>query len=143
MVDDEARRGAKAARSEALAVSVAGQDEDVHAVGGGHDLAFDSPASGLERAWPIEARACFGEQPYIPADRIGASGVHTGLELPPGTDQFHYYEQPMHQQFRFAGEGQSRSNRLLARRSSVCEHKLCRFGSNSVAMSRAAGSDEL
>ena len=68
--------------------------------------------------------------------------MHVGLELPPGTDEFHYSERPMCQQFRFASEGQSRSSRLLAERSPVCKHTLCRFGSNAVVMSRAAGSDE-
>ena len=48
----------------------------------------------------------------------------------------------MRQQFRFASEGQSRSSRLLAERSQVCKHRLCRFGSNAVVMSRAAGSDD-
>jgi hypothetical protein len=57
-------------------------------------------------------------------------------------DEFHYSERPMCQQFRFASEGQSRSSRLLAERSPVCKHRLCRFGSNAVVMSRAAGSDE-
>ena len=55
--------------------------------------------------------------------------MHVGLELPPGTDEFHYSERPMCQQFRFASEGQSRSSRLLAERSPVCKHTLCRFGS--------------
>ena len=49
----------------------------------------------------------------------------------------------MCQQFRFASEGQSRSSRLLAERSPVCKHMLCRFGGNAVVMSRAAGSDDL
>ena len=49
----------------------------------------------------------------------------------------------MCQQFRFASEGQSRSSRLLAERSPVCKHRLCRFGGNAVVMSRAAGSDDL
>jgi hypothetical protein len=57
-------------------------------------------------------------------------------------DTFHYSEWPMRQQFRFASEGQSRSSRLLAERSPVRKHRLCRFGSNAVVMSRAAGSDE-
>lgn len=47
VVDDEARRRAEAARSEPFAVAVAGQDEDVNALGGGHDLAFDTPVAGL------------------------------------------------------------------------------------------------
>ncbi|MGO9882603.1 MAG: hypothetical protein ACLPV4_06265, partial [Solirubrobacteraceae bacterium] len=62
MVDDEARRGADAPRSEPLAVSVAGQDEDVHAFCGGHDLAFDAAAAGPECGWAPQARVCFGEQ---------------------------------------------------------------------------------
>ena len=45
--------------------------------------------------------------------------------------------------FRFASEGQSPSSRLLAERSPVCKPRLCRFGSNAVVMSRAAGSDEI
>ena len=48
----------------------------------------------------------------------------------------------MCQQFHFASQGQSRSSRLLAERSPVCKHRLCRFGNNAVVMSRAAGSDE-
>ena len=48
----------------------------------------------------------------------------------------------MCQQFRFASEGQLRSSRLLAECSPVCKHRLCRFGSNAVVMSRAAGSDD-
>jgi hypothetical protein len=58
-------------------------------------------------------------------------------------DEFRYSEQPMRQQFRFASEGQSRPSRLLAECSPMCKHRLCRFGSNAVVMSRAAGSDEL
>ena len=57
MVDDEACRGAEAAWSEPLAVSVAGYDEDVHALGGGDDLAFDPSASGLEGGWAPEPRS--------------------------------------------------------------------------------------
>jgi hypothetical protein len=59
-----------------------------------------------------------------------------------GWNEFHYSERPMCQQFRFASEGQSRSSRLLAERSPVCKHRLCRFGSNAVVIGRAAGSDE-
>ena len=62
MVDDEACRGAEAARSEPLAVAVAGEDEDVHALGGGHDFAFDTPAAGLECGWAPQPSLCFGEQ---------------------------------------------------------------------------------
>jgi hypothetical protein len=57
-------------------------------------------------------------------------------------DEFHYSEQLMRQQFRFASEGQSRSSRLLAERWPECKHRLCRFASNAVVMSRAAASDE-
>ncbi len=60
-----------------------------------------------------------------------------------GADEFHYSERPMCQQFRFASERQSRSSRLLAERSPASKHRLCRFGSNTVVMSRAAASDEL
>jgi len=49
VVDDEACLRAEAARSEPLAVAIARQDEDVHALSGGDDLAFDTPASGPER----------------------------------------------------------------------------------------------
>jgi hypothetical protein len=58
-------------------------------------------------------------------------------------DEFHYSERLMRQQFRFGSEGQSRSSRLLAERWPECKHRLCRFASNAIVMSRAAGSDEL
>ena len=61
VVDDEARRGAEAERSEPVAVAVAGEDEDVHAVGGGHDLALDASAARLECGWAPELRLCCGE----------------------------------------------------------------------------------
>ena len=48
----------------------------------------------------------------------------------------------MRQQFRFASEGQSRSSRLRAERSPGMQARLCRFASNAVVMSLAAGSDE-
>jgi hypothetical protein len=48
--------------------------------------------------------------------------------LTTGADEFHYAEQLMRQQFRFASEGQSRSSRLLAERWPECKHRLCRFG---------------
>jgi hypothetical protein len=57
--------------------------------------------------------------------------------------EFHYSDQLMRQQFRFARQGQSRSSRLLAERWPECKYTLCRFASNAVVMTRAAGSDEL
>ena len=48
----------------------------------------------------------------------------------------------MYQQFRFASEGQSRSSRLLAERSPVCKHTLCRFAGNAVVMSCASALDD-
>lgn len=62
VVDDKAGRGAEAPRAEPLAVSVAGQDDDVDALSGGHDLALDTSASGLQGGWPPEPRLGFGEQ---------------------------------------------------------------------------------
>jgi hypothetical protein len=59
-----------------------------------------------------------------------------------GMDEIHYSEQPMRQQFRFGSERQSRSSRLVAERSPVCKHELCRFASKAVVMGFAAGSDE-
>jgi hypothetical protein len=54
-------------------------------------------------------------------------------------DEIHYSEQPMHQQFRFASDGQRRSSHLFAERSPISKHELCRFASNAVVMSLAAG----
>ena len=54
-------------------------------------------------------------------------------------DEIHHSQQPMRQQFRFASEGPSRSGRLLADRSPVGKHELCRFGGK--VMSRTAVSD--
>ncbi len=62
MVDDEARRGPKAARSEPLAVAIAGQDEDVHGCCGGHDDVFDAPAARLESGGAPQPGLGFGEQ---------------------------------------------------------------------------------
>ena len=62
MVNDEPRCRAEAPRSESLAVPVAGQDEDVHARSGGHDLAFDAPAAGLGCGRAPEPRLRFREQ---------------------------------------------------------------------------------
>jgi hypothetical protein len=42
MIDDEAAGRAEAAGSEAGAVAVAGEDEQVGAFGGGHDFPFDA-----------------------------------------------------------------------------------------------------
>jgi hypothetical protein len=61
VVDDKARRGPNAARSQPFAIAVACQDEDVHALRGGHDLAFHAPAARLESRWSSKARLGLGE----------------------------------------------------------------------------------
>jgi hypothetical protein len=61
VVDDESRRVAEAVGSDPLAVAVAGDDEDVHAFGGGHDLVFDPSAARLECGWAAQARLRWGE----------------------------------------------------------------------------------
>jgi len=68
--------------------------------------------------------------------------VPRALELTDARDEFRYSDQLMRQQFRFARQGQSRSSRLLAERWPECKHTLCRFASNAVVMTRAAGSDD-
>jgi hypothetical protein len=84
VVDDEARRRADAAWAESLAVSVAGEDEDVHALGGGHDLALDASASGLESGWASQARLRFGEQVVggLLGDRAERLGGRGGRWMP-------------------------------------------------------------
>ena len=62
MVDDEARRGAKASRPEPLDVAIARKNEDVHALAGRDDLVLDAPTARLARGRPTQARLGFGEQ---------------------------------------------------------------------------------
>jgi hypothetical protein len=62
VIDHEARHRSKAARSEPLTVAVARQDEDVHGLGGGHDLVFDAPSARLERGGVSELGLGLGEQ---------------------------------------------------------------------------------
>ena len=62
MVDDEARCGPEAPRPEPLVVAIAREDEDVHAVGGRHDLALSPPSARLASGRPPEARLGFDEQ---------------------------------------------------------------------------------
>ena len=105
--------------------------------GGGVCITRPSPAS----TFPVGDH-CRSEPSVLLAGNARAAERPIRASETPGVNELHYSERPMCQQFRFASEGQSRSSRLLAERSPVCKHRLCRFGSNAVVISRSAGSDE-
>jgi len=62
VVDDEAAGGAEAARPWVGVVAVAGQDEQVSAVGGGHDFAFGAAAAFAGGAGAAQPRRRGGQQ---------------------------------------------------------------------------------
>ncbi len=78
----------------------------------------------------------------IAANDLAGAEVRDSRELPPGTDEIHYFQEPIRRQFRFATERQSDSSRVLAEGSPGCKHERSRSGGNAVVVIPASGSDE-